>query len=100
MALTRTTELQRSAPSTRTCPSRSLRAWRSESRSVIFPEFGGTLRPLGDAFIRLIQMVVGPVIFCSVVAAALRSVGEHEEGGARRHHGADLLRGRHVSSLS
>src|SRR6185295_19969760 len=32
-----------------------------------FPDIGGRLQPLGDAFIRLIQMVVGPIIFCSVV---------------------------------
>jgi aerobic C4-dicarboxylate transport protein len=31
------------------------------------PGIGGQMQPLGDAFIRLIQMVVGPVIFCSVV---------------------------------
>jgi aerobic C4-dicarboxylate transport protein len=45
-----------------------------------FPEFGGTLRPLGDAFIRLIQMVVGPVIFCSVVAG-IASVGDMKKVG-------------------
>jgi aerobic C4-dicarboxylate transport protein len=26
------------------------------------------MKPLGDAFIRLIRMVIGPVIFCTVVA--------------------------------
>jgi aerobic C4-dicarboxylate transport protein len=45
-----------------------------------FPDIGGTLRPLGDAFIRLIQMVVGPVIFCSVVAG-IASVGDMKKVG-------------------
>jgi aerobic C4-dicarboxylate transport protein len=45
-----------------------------------FPDIGATLRPLGDAFIRLIQMVVGPVIFCSVVAG-IASVGDMKKVG-------------------
>ena len=32
-----------------------------------WPKFGVNLQPLGDAFIRMIQMVVGPIIFCTVV---------------------------------
>ena len=32
-----------------------------------FPHFGASLKPLGDAFIRLIRMMIGPIIFCSVV---------------------------------
>jgi aerobic C4-dicarboxylate transport protein len=31
------------------------------------PEFGASLRPLGDGFISLIKMLIGPVIFCTVV---------------------------------
>jgi aerobic C4-dicarboxylate transport protein len=33
----------------------------------IYPKFGIDLKPLGDAFIRMIQMVIGPIIFCTVV---------------------------------
>ena len=31
------------------------------------PRFGVALKPLGDAFIRMIQMIIGPIIFCTVV---------------------------------
>ena len=33
---------------------------------AIWPHFGKDLKPLGDIFIRLIQMVVGLIIFCAV----------------------------------
>jgi aerobic C4-dicarboxylate transport protein len=32
-----------------------------------FPATGRTLRPLGDAFIRLIKMIIAPIIFCTIV---------------------------------
>jgi aerobic C4-dicarboxylate transport protein len=32
------------------------------------PQAGVAMKPLGDAFIKLIKMVIGPVIFCTVVA--------------------------------
>jgi len=32
-----------------------------------YPKFGVDLKPFGDAFIRMIQMVIGPIIFCTVV---------------------------------
>ncbi|HEY4351659.1 MAG TPA: cation:dicarboxylase symporter family transporter, partial [Paraburkholderia sp.] len=31
-----------------------------------FPKFGINLQPVGDAFIRVIQMLIGPIIFCTV----------------------------------
>lgn len=31
------------------------------------PEIAAEMKPLGDAFIKLVQMVVGPIIFCTVV---------------------------------
>jgi aerobic C4-dicarboxylate transport protein len=31
------------------------------------PDIGADMKPFGDAFIKLIQMVVGPIIFCTVV---------------------------------
>jgi aerobic C4-dicarboxylate transport protein len=31
------------------------------------PDIAAEMKPLGDAFIKLIQMVVGPIIFCTVV---------------------------------
>ena len=30
------------------------------------PEFGASLKPLGDAFIKLIKMLIGPIIFTTV----------------------------------
>ena len=32
-----------------------------------FPEIGASMKPLGDAFIKLIKMIIAPVIFCTVV---------------------------------
>jgi aerobic C4-dicarboxylate transport protein len=34
---------------------------------LLFPEFGKSLKPLGDGFISLIKMMIGPVIFCTIV---------------------------------
>lgn len=33
----------------------------------MFPDFGKSLKPLGDGFIKLIKMVIAPIIFCTVV---------------------------------
>jgi aerobic C4-dicarboxylate transport protein len=33
-----------------------------------WPEFGESLKPLGDAFIKLIKMLIGPIIFTTVVS--------------------------------
>ena len=32
-----------------------------------YPELGAQMKPLGDAFVKLIKMVIAPVIFCTVV---------------------------------
>jgi len=32
-----------------------------------WPTFAADLKPLGDGFIRLIKMIIGPVVFCTVV---------------------------------
>ncbi len=32
-----------------------------------FPEFAKSLKPLGDAFIKLVKMLIAPIIFCTVV---------------------------------
>jgi aerobic C4-dicarboxylate transport protein len=34
---------------------------------AVFPETGASLKPLGDAFIKLVRMIIAPVIFCTVV---------------------------------
>lgn len=41
----------------------------------VFPSAGGSLRPLGDAFIRLIRMIVAPIVFCTVVVG-IAGVGD------------------------
>jgi aerobic C4-dicarboxylate transport protein len=33
----------------------------------LYPQYATAMKPLGDAFIRLIRMIIGPVIFCTVV---------------------------------
>jgi aerobic C4-dicarboxylate transport protein len=45
-----------------------------------FPSAGEKMQPLGDVFIRLIQMAVGPVIFCSVVGG-IAGVGDMKKVG-------------------
>jgi aerobic C4-dicarboxylate transport protein len=45
-----------------------------------WPDIGKTLQPLGDAFIRLIQMVVGPIIFCTV-CSGIANVGDMKKVG-------------------
>ncbi|RYD69947.1 MAG: cation:dicarboxylase symporter family transporter, partial [Sphingobacteriales bacterium] len=32
-----------------------------------FPEFAVQLKPLGDGFIKLVKMMIGPVVFCTIV---------------------------------
>jgi aerobic C4-dicarboxylate transport protein len=43
----------------------------------IWPEFGESLKPLGDAFIKLVKMIIGPVIFLTIVTgiAGMRDLG-------------------------
>jgi aerobic C4-dicarboxylate transport protein len=44
------------------------------------PELGARMRPLGDGFIKLVKMMIGPIIFCTVVSGiagmeSMKSVG-------------------------
>ena len=34
---------------------------------AVWPETGAALKPLGDAFVKLVKMIIAPVIFCTVV---------------------------------
>jgi aerobic C4-dicarboxylate transport protein len=34
---------------------------------LVWPEFGKSLKPLGDGFIALIKMMISPIIFCTIV---------------------------------
>ncbi len=47
---------------------------------LVFPEFAAKLKPLGDGFIKLVKMLIGPIVFCVVVtgicgAGELKKVG-------------------------
>ncbi len=44
------------------------------------PERGAAMKPLGDGFIKLIRMMIGPVVFCTVVLGIAR-VGALKEVG-------------------
>src|SRR5579864_1470386 len=45
-----------------------------------FPDLGKELKPLGDAFIALIKMMIAPVIFCTVVHG-ISSMGDLKRVG-------------------
>jgi len=40
-----------------------------------FPAVGASMKPLGDAFIKLVRMIVAPVVFCTVVVG-IAGVGD------------------------
>ena len=42
-----------------------------------FPDFGQSLKPLGDAFIKMVKMIIAPVIFLTVVTgiAGMKNIG-------------------------
>lgn len=44
------------------------------------PDFAQSLKPLGDAFIQLIKMVIAPVIFCTVVSG-IAGMGDMKKVG-------------------
>src|SRR3954470_3075360 len=46
----------------------------------LWPAFGASLKPLGDAFIKLVKMAVAPVIFCTV-AAGIAHMGDMKAFG-------------------
>ena len=32
----------------------------------LWPEFGASLKPLGDAFVKLVKMMIAPIVFCTI----------------------------------
>src|SRR5438093_11346507 len=47
---------------------------------MVVPDFAAKLKPLGDAFIKLIKVLIAPIVFCVVVhgiagAGSLKKVG-------------------------
>jgi aerobic C4-dicarboxylate transport protein len=47
---------------------------------ALFPHFAQSLRPLGDGFLKLIKMVIGPIVFC-VVVSGIASAGNLKKVG-------------------
>ena len=58
----------------------------------LWPHFGASLKPLGDAFIKLIKMAIAPVIFCTV-AAGIARMGDLKAFGRLGAAHPDLFRG-------
>jgi len=46
----------------------------------LWPDFGTKLKPLGDAFVNLVKMLIGPIIFTTVVAG-LAGMGDLKKVG-------------------
>ena len=47
---------------------------------ALWPEFGASLKPLGDAFIKLVKMVIAPLIFLTIVTG-IAGMGEMKAVG-------------------
>ncbi len=62
-----------------------------------WPDFGKSLKPLGDGFINLIKMIISPIIFCTVVHG-IASMGDLNKLG--RIGGKTLLYFEVVSTLA
>src|SRR5688572_33448496 len=45
-----------------------------------YPDFGASLKPLGDGFIALVKMIIGPVIFLTV-ALGIAQMGDLKKVG-------------------
>ena len=63
----------------------------------LWPELGVKMKPLGDAFINLVKMLIGPIIFCTVVHG-IASMGDLKKLG--RIGGKTLLYFEVVSTLA
>ncbi len=52
---------------------------------LLWPSTGAALKPLGDAFIQLIRLVIAPVVFCTVAGGVsrMRSLGAFGRLGGR-----------------
>ncbi|MGL5269129.1 MAG: cation:dicarboxylate symporter family transporter, partial [Selenomonadaceae bacterium] len=63
----------------------------------LYPTFGESMKPLGDAFIKLIKMIIGPIIFCTIVCG-IAGMGDMKKVG--RVGGKALLYFEMVSTCS
>ncbi len=46
----------------------------------LYPSVGESMKPLGDAFIKLIKMIIGPIIFCTIVCG-IAGMGDMKKVG-------------------
>ncbi len=46
----------------------------------MYPTLGTDMKPLGDAFIKLIKMIIGPIIFCTIVCG-IAGMGDMKKVG-------------------
>lgn len=47
---------------------------------AVFPDFGAQMKPLGDAFVKLIKMLIAPIIFLTVVTG-IAGIGDMKKLG-------------------
>ena len=52
---------------------------------ILFPNFGASLKPLGDGFLKLIRMLVAPVVFFTVVTGIAKETGNTKAGKTFTH---------------
>ena len=45
-----------------------------------WPDFGASLKPLGDGFVKLVKMMIAPVVFCTIVSG-VASLNDSKEVG-------------------
>ena len=45
-----------------------------------WPEFGASLKVLGDGFVKLVKMMIGPIVFCTIVSG-ITSLSDSKEIG-------------------
>ena len=47
---------------------------------ALYPSAGESMKPLGDGFIKVVRMMIGPVIFCTVVTG-IANIGDMKKLG-------------------
>ena len=45
-----------------------------------WPDFGASLKVLGDGFVKLVKMMIGPIVFCTIVSG-ITSLSDSKEIG-------------------
>ena len=46
-----------------------------------WPDFGASLKPLGDAFVKIVKMMIAPVVFCTIVSGITVSTTRRRSAG-------------------